>query len=160
MTPARTNKLLLQRCLSPEGYSLFEILLALGIVAVLLGITVPLISTSWTASPTEEISRAVEKTVQAAHLLAVQTGEARRLKITESGLIGAGGIPSAQFPKGWKLQLLRFTENRFRKPQRDEYWEFNGAGICDPLELRVASKQDSIVLKFDPLTASLLTDEN
>lgn len=160
MTPARTNNRLSRRGSTSQAYTLFEILLALGIVAVLLGITVPLISTSWTCSPTEEISRAVEKTVQAAHLAAVQTGEARRLKLTDSAIIGAEGIPSAQLPKGWKLQLLRFTENRFRKPLRNEYWEFNGAGICDPLELRIASKQDSIVLKFDPLTASILTDEN
>ena len=159
-TPARANKRL-PRQGSPLGaYTLFEILLALGIVAVLLGIAVPLITTSWTPSPTEESARNVERTVQAAHAVTIQSGEARRLKLTDSALIGGDGIPSTQLPKGWKLQLLRFTENRFRKPLRNEYWEFNSAGICDPLELRIASKQDSIVLKFDPLTASILTDEN
>ena len=57
------------------------------------------------------------------------------------------------------MQVRRFTENRFRKPQKDEFWGFNGAGICDPLELRIFSKEESIVLKFDPLTALIVTDE-
>lgn len=160
MTRVKINKHFLQQCGSSGAYTLFEILLALGIVAVLLGVTVPLITSSWTISPTEQIVQAVEKTVQAVHSKAIETGEARRLKLTESGLLGSDGIPSTQLPKGWKLQLLRFTENRFRKPQRDEYWEFNGAGICNPLELRIANKDQSIVLKFDPLTALILTDEN
>ncbi|PAZ00152.1 MAG: hypothetical protein CAK90_06885 [Spartobacteria bacterium AMD-G4] len=127
---------------------------------MLLGVTVPLITSSWRTSPTEEIVQEIEKTVQAAHLKALETGEARRLKLEESGLLGGDGIPATQLPKGWKLQLMRFTENRFRKPQRDEYWEFNGAGICDPLTLRIANKDESLILKFDPLTASILTDEN
>lgn len=159
-TPARINKRFFQQERTSGAYTLFEVLLALGIIAVLLGVTVPLITSSWNYSPTEQIVQAVEKTVQTAHTKAIETGEARRIKLTESGLFGSDGIPATQLPKGWKLQLLRFTENRFRKPQRDEYWEFNGAGICDPLELRIASKDQSIVLKFDPLTASILTDEN
>jgi hypothetical protein len=77
----------------------------------------------------------------------------------ESGLVGEGGVSSATLPKGWKLQVRRFTENRFRKPHRDEFWGFNGAGICDPLELRLVGKEESIVLKFDPLTALIMSDE-
>jgi competence protein ComGC len=143
-----------------SGYTLFEILLALGIVAILLGTTVPLIMTSWQPSAAEEISQNIEKSVQAAHKKAVETGEARRLRILESGLTADSGLPSVNLPKGWKLQVRRFTESRYRKPQRDEYWNFNGAGICDPLELRLVSKQESIVLKFDPLTALLVVDDN
>ena len=160
MTQVKRNRPLIRQGHAQGAYTLFEVLLALGIIAVLLGVTVPLITSSWRTSPTEQIVQEIEKTVQAAHLKALETGEARRLKLADSGLRGGDGIPATQLPKGWKLQLMRFTENRFRKPQRDEYWEFNGAGICDPLALRIANKDESLILKFDPLTASILTDEN
>lgn len=160
MTPEKTSKISIPHPPGNGGYTLFEVLLALGIIAILLGVTVPLITNSWNPSPSEEIARTIEKSVQDAHKKAVETGEARRLRLGESGLVGEGGIASAPLPKGWKLQVRRFTENRFRKPQRDEFWGFNGAGICDPLELRLVSKEESIVLKFDPLTALIVTDEN
>jgi prepilin-type N-terminal cleavage/methylation domain-containing protein len=160
MTPEKTTKISIPHPPGNGGYTLFEVLLALGIIAILLGVTVPLITNSWNPSPSEEIARTIEKSVQDAHKKAVETGEARRLRLGESGLVGEGGIASAPLPKGWKLQVRRFTENRFRKPQRDEFWGFNGAGICDPLELRLVSKEESIVLKFDPLTALIVTDEN
>lgn len=159
MTPERTNKFPIPRAPENGGYTLFEVLLALGIIAILLGVTVPLITNSWNPSPSEEIARAIEKSVQDAHKKAIETGESRSLRLSESGLVGEGGISSAPLPKGWKLQVRRFTENRFRKPSRDEFWGFNGAGICDPLELRLVSKEESIVLKFDPLTAQIVTDE-
>lgn len=160
MTPEKTTKISIPHPPGNGGYTLFEVLLALGIIAILLGVTVPLITNSWNPSPSEEIARTIEKSVQDAHKKALETGEARRLRLGESGLVGEGGIASAQLPKGWKLQVRRFTENRFRKPQRDEFWGFNGAGICDPLELRIVGKEESIVLKFDPLTALIVTDEN
>jgi type II secretory pathway pseudopilin PulG len=159
MTPEKISKLLARRPRREGGYTLFEVLLALGIIAILLGLTVPLITNSWSASPSEEIAQTIEKCVQEAHNKAVETGEARRLRLSESGLVGENGMASAPLPKGWTLQVRRFTENRFRKPQRDEFWGFNGSGICDPLELRLASKDESIVLKFDPLTALIITDE-
>jgi competence protein ComGC len=158
-TPGKINSVSIPRASKHGAYTLFEVLLALGIIAILLGVTVPLITNSWSNSPSEGIAQAIEKSAQAAHRKAIETGEARQLRLTESSLIGDADIPTAQLPKGWKLQLRRFTENRFRKPQRDEFWGFNGAGICDPLELRISSKDESIVLKFDPLTALIVTDE-
>jgi competence protein ComGC len=158
-TQGKINNAAIPRPSKHGAYTLFEVLLALGIIAILLGVTVPLITNLWSSSPSEGIAQAIEKTAQAAHTKSIETGEARQLRLTESGLVGDAGIPSAQLPKGWKLQVRRFTENRFRKPQRDEFWVFNGAGICDPLELRISSKEDSIVLKFDPLTALIVTDE-
>ena len=151
-TPARIKK-----AESDRGYTLFEILLALGIVAVLLGISVPLLMDSFRESEAETVSKLVEKAVQAAHFDALETGEAKRLVLDEKGLISnAPGIPNAELPKGWKLQVRRFTETRFRRPERGEFWEFNGAGICEPVALKLAGEEESMVLEFDPLTAQVL----
>ena len=151
-TPAR-----IKTAESDRGYTLFEILLALGIVAVLLGISVPLLMDSFRESEAETVSKLVEKAVQAAHSAALETGEAKRLVLDEKGLISnAPGIPNAELPKGWKLQVRRFTETRFRRPERGEFWEFNGAGICEPVALKLAGEEESMVLEFDPLTAQVL----
>ena len=151
-TPAR-----IKTAESDRGYTLFEILLALGIVAVLLGISVPLLMDSFRETEAETVSKLVEKAVQAAHSDALETGEAKRLVLDEKGLISnAPGIPNAELPKGWKLQVRRFTETRFRRPERGEFWEFNGAGICEPVALKLAGEEESMVLEFDPLTAQVL----
>ena len=151
-TPAR-----IEAAGAARGYTLFEILLALGIVAVLLGISVPLVTDSFRESEAERISKLVEQTVQAAHSSALETGEAKRLGIDARGLVsGSPGIPAAELPKGWKLQVRRFTETRFRRPERGEFWEFNGAGICEPIALKLTGDEESVVLAFDPLTAQVL----
>lgn len=151
-TPARTEN---RR--RATGYTLFEILLALGIVAVLLGIAVPMVSNSFQESEAEIVSKLVEQTVKATHNAALETGEAKLLGLDERGLVSRSpGIPGAELPKGWKLQVRRFTETRFRRPERGETWEINGAGICEPISLKLSGEEESVVLQFDPLTAQVL----
>lgn len=151
-TPARTER----RRRAP-GYTLFEILLALGIVAVLLGIAVPMVSNSFQESEAESVSKLVEQTVKATHSAALETGEAKLLGLDDRGLVSRSpGIPGAELPKGWKLQVRRFTETRFRRPERGETWEINGAGICEPITLKLSGEEESVVLQFVPLTAQVL----
>jgi hypothetical protein len=59
-------------------------------------------------------------------------------------------------PEGWKLQVRRFSETRFRRPERGEFWEFNGAGICEPITLKLVGEEESTTLQFDPLTGEVL----
>ena len=151
-TPAR-----IERRRTARGYTLFEILLALAIVAVLIGISVPLVTDSFRESAAESISKLIEKTVKAAHSAALEKGEAKRLGLDDHGLVSKSSeIPGAELPKGWKLQVRRFTETRFRRPERGEFWEFNGAGISEPLALKLTREKESLVLQFDPLTAQVL----
>jgi prepilin-type N-terminal cleavage/methylation domain-containing protein len=146
---------------SPRGYTLFEILLALGIVAILLGVTVPMIISSYGETATEEIARQLQSAATSAQTAAIQTGEARRLRVTERGLLSSGSSTSlAELPKGWKLQIQRMTESKFRKPEKLEYWEFNSVGICEPVSFRIMKGTESLVVKFDPLTALIVTDND
>ena len=146
---------------SPRGYTLFEILLALGIVAILLGVTVPMIISSYGDNAVEEIAGQLQSAVTAAQSAAIDSGEARRLRVTEKGLLSIGSsTPSAELPKGWKLQIQRLTEIKFRKPEKTEYWEFNSVGICEPVSFRIGKAGESLVVKFDPLTALIVTDND
>ena len=143
------------------GFTLFEILLALGIVAVLLGVTVPMIVSSYGESAIEGVARQLQSAATSAQSAAINSGEARRLLVTERGLLsGSDLIQSAELPKGWKLQIQRLTESKFRKPEKGEYWEFNSAGICEPFSLRVGKGGESLIVKFDPLTALIVTDND
>lgn len=141
-----------------KAYTLFEILLALGIVAVLLGITVPMVVSSFGTSDSDDVMGGLQKTALAARASAFESGEARRLQVTPSGLASkVSSIPSAELPAGWKLQIQRLAENRFRKPDKQEFWEFNGAGISEPLAFRLSNKEgESLIVRFDPLTALIL----
>jgi len=139
------------------GFTLFEILLALGILAVLLGVTVPMVAESFGENPVESMTARIEDSVQAARASALESGESRRLGLDERGLVSLSpSIPHAEMPEGWKLQVRRFTETRFRRPERGEFWEFNGAGICEPLALRLVGEEDSETLQFDALTGQVL----
>ncbi len=146
---------------SPRGFTLFEILLALGIVAILLAVTVPMIISSYGDNAVEEIAGQLQSAVTAAQSAAINSGEARRLRVTEKGLLSIGSsTPSAELPKGWKLQIQRLTESKFRKPEKTEYWEFNSVGICEPVSFRIGKAGESLVVKFDPLTALIVTDND
>jgi len=146
---------------SPRGYTLFEILLALGIVAILLGVTVPMVISSYGDNAVEEIAGQLQSAVTATQSAAIDSGEARRLRVTENGLLSIGSsTPSAELPKGWKLQIQRLTEIKFRKPEKTEYWEFNSVGICEPVSFRIGKAGESLVVKFDPLTALIVTDND
>ena len=142
----------------PAGYTLFEILLTLGIIAIALGVTTPLVMNSLSSSPVEEVVAEIQDVATATHRDAVGSGEARRIRVTAEGIQGMDGRV-ALLPEGWELQVRRFGETGFRKPGEAEFWEFNAAGICEPLDLLLADGEDSMLLSFDPLTGEALSDE-
>ena len=141
------------------AYTLLEVLLALGVVAVLLGITVPFIADSFGKSPGEETADAMAKAVQSVRNSALEKGEARQFAVFENGLQPESDPDKAVWlPKGWKLEIRRMTESKFRKPARNERWSFNGAGICEPVTFKLRGPKETVELLFDPLTG-LVIDE-
>jgi type II secretory pathway pseudopilin PulG len=159
MTPERTTKHIFLRSSKCVGYTLFEILLALGIVAVVLGVTIPMLMNSFGATESEQITQSIEKLAQETRRSAEEKGETLRLQIRETGIYAGKGFTSFDLPREWRLKIKRFTDNRFRKPEKLEFWEFNSAGICDPIEIQLVNQNTSFVLQFDPLTA-LIVENN
>ena len=140
-----------------EAYSLLEVLLALGVIAVLLGITIPHFAESFGKSPGEEAADAIAVTVQGVRNSALEKGEARQIAIFENG-IRMDPANAAWLPKGWKLEIRRMTESKFRKPAKREVWTFNGAGICEPVTFKLHGPKESIEIPFDPLTGLVLEE--
>ena len=144
---------------SRGGYTLLEVLLALGVVAVLLGIAVPYIADSFGKTPGEETADAMAKAVQGVRNSALEKGEARQFAIFENGLQPEiDSVKAAWLPAGWKLEIRRMTESKFRKPAKKEMWLFNGAGICEPVTFKLRGPKETIEILFDPLTG-LVIDE-
>ncbi|MFA7234601.1 MAG: hypothetical protein WC076_10870 [Terrimicrobiaceae bacterium] len=140
-----------------EAYTLLEVLLALGVVAVLLGITIPYFADSFGKTPGEEASEEIAKAVQGVRNSALEKGETRQMGISENGL-QIDPVKAVKLPAGWKLEIRRMTESKFRKPAKKEMWSFNGAGICEPVTIKLHGPKESIELLFDPLTG-LVIDE-
>ncbi len=141
------------------GYTLLEILLALGVIAVLMGITVPYLADSFGKSAAEEMGDQLAAVVKMVRASALEQGEARRIAIQDNGLFPEiDSIPPVKLAKGWKLEVLRMTENRFRRPEKHEYWGFNSAGICEPLSLKIRSGRESLEMAFDPLTGAIVEE--
>jgi len=143
-----------------RGYTLFEIVIVLSIIAVLMGTAVPFLSETFGNTPGEEIADDIANAVQSVHSHAVEKSEARRIAIQENGLFAdIESVPPVRLPKGWKLAIRRMTESRFRKPEKNEFWGFNSAGICEPLTLRISDGKESQEMTFDPLTGLVVEEQ-
>lgn len=144
---------------SSRAYTLLEVLLALGLVAVLLGITIPYFADSLGKTPGEEASDEMAKAVLQIHNSAVETGEARRIALFENGIEPElDTVKAVRLPSGWKMEIRRMTESRFRKPAKNETWTFNSAGICEPLTVKIHGGKESLEMTFDPLTGQVVNE--
>lgn len=146
MAPPKTN----------PAYTLLEVLLALGVIAVLMGIAVPFLSQSFGKSQGDQLADEIAAAASAARSGAINESEARRIQLLEAGLASPSG--SVRLPKGWRLEVRRLTESKFRKPEKNEFWTFNSAGICEPLTLRLSGGNEVIEMSFDPLTGLVLEE--
>jgi len=141
------------------AYTLLEVLLALGVAAVLLGISIPYFADSLGKTPGEEAADAMAKAVQGLRNSALEKGEARQFAVYENGIQPEiDSVDAVWLPKGWKLEIRRMTESKFRKPAKRETWTFNGAGICEPVTFKLRGPKETVELLFDPLTG-LVIDE-
>lgn len=142
-----------------SAYTLLEVLLALGLAAVLIGISIPYVADSFRKTPGEEASDEMAKTVLMVRNSAVEKGEARQIALFENGIEPQiDSVKAVRLPAGWKLELRRMTESRFHKPSKREVWTFNSAGICEPLTLRIHGGKESVEMTFDALTGQVLNE--
>ncbi len=144
---------------SARAYPLLEVLLAIGVIAVLLGITIPQFAQSFAKSPGEEAADAMALAVREVRASAVEKGESRQILILTNGIEPAmESVPAVRLPQGWRLGIRRMTESKFRKPEKKEKWSFNGAGISEPITFELRGPDTTMELAFDPLTGLVLDE--
>jgi len=135
-----------------EAFTLLEIMIALALVAVLLTIAIPYMKDSFGQSQSDHISEAITTLVQETRAAAMKAHESRYLDFNDASF-------RQLFPAGWKFQLERISDQKFHDPNSGERWEFNGEGICDSLSLKIQGPDQTLTLKFDPITGEITHDE-
>lgn len=135
------------------GFTLLEIIIALVLVAILVSASVPFLFDSFAASAGERAMEAITLKARETRAEAMEKGEPRRLNITSTGL---DGVP---LPEGWTLEVQGLNDSRFHEPTRNQVWEFNPAGICEPLSIRISQGDRQLTATFDALTGQPVPDE-
>lgn len=126
--------------LAPRAFTLLEVIVAMSIGLIVLGVSVLSISGVQDENRLRRQATDIEETVREALFEAVSTQRPVRLAL--DGGLGGDGV----------VQVRRFGERKFREARRGEFWEFSPTGICEPIEVRVESALGEIELAFDPLT--------
>ena len=147
---ASTNKrpatLLVQRCGRRAAFTLIEVIMAMTIILLVIGVAVLSISGVRDEDKLRRAASVIETTARQNLLQALNSQQTVRMELSASAF-GA----SDEF--NGMLQVRRVGEKVFRKPRRGEAWEFSPTGICEPIEVRISGPAGQIEMGFDPLTA-------
>ena len=135
------------------GFTLLEIIIALTLVAILVGASLPYLYDSYATSAGERSMEDITSLTQETRRQAMENGEMRFLKISSKGL------GDRELPDGWVLEIKGLNDSKFHPPARDQRWEFSSAGICEPLSLRLTHGDRQLVTSFDALTGQPIHDE-
>ena len=130
-----------QRMRARAAFTLIEVCIAMTIAMLILGVAVLGISGVQDEQKLRESASMIESTARDSLLKAVAEHRPVQIDIA-GGIQGAGGM----------VEVRRYGEKSFRKPDAGEFWEFSPTGICEPIELRVTSASGVIEMGFDPLT--------
>ena len=126
--------------LAPRAFTLLEVIVAMSIGLIVLGVSVLSISGVQDENRLRRQATDIEGTVREALFEAVTTQRPVRLAL-DGGLGGEGAV-----------FVRRYGEAKFREARQGEFWEFSPTGICEPIEVRLVSALGEIELAFDPLT--------
>jgi prepilin-type N-terminal cleavage/methylation domain-containing protein len=128
------------------GFTLLEIIVAMSITLLIIGIATVSISGVRAEDKLRRAAAMIETTARQNMQQALNSQQTVRMELT------AGAFGTSDEFSGM-LQVRRVGEKVYRKPARGEAWEFSPSGICEPIEVRIIGPAGLIEIGFDPLTA-------
>lgn len=140
-----------------KGFTLLEIILAVGIGVIFMGGAVVLLSTTFEDPELRDTSKLLRDAARSARETALISG-ARQIVRLESYPGGGQGVNGQSIPEGVRMEIWRpgYRQDEWR-PAGDPLlgpaeWEFTGGGLVEPIRVKLVDGENQEILAFNALT--------
>ena len=144
-----------------QGFTLLEIMLAVGIGVVFMGGAAVFLSSTGGDRDLESARKLLEEKAGQAREKALSTGRAQRV------LLGKGGVDGSAFENGVEMLIVtprdRFKgRNGWKTPVtedgKDYPWLFTGGGLVEPVRVLLKHNENEEQFSFSALTGESVTE--
>ena len=140
-----------------SGFTLLEVMLAVGIGVVFMGGAVVFLSSTGGDKDLAKARRMLEDQAGQARENALRFGREQRV------VLNAKGIGGEVFPDGIEMGLitpqdLALGRRGWGKPQ-DYSWLFTGSGLVEPIRVRLRHDNNTEQFSFGALTGETMTEK-
>jgi len=137
------------------GFTLLEIILAVGIGVIFMGGAVVFLSTTGGDRELQESRKMLEVEAGAARERALGTGREQRIRLD------ARAVAGEEFPGDVELDLvtpqdLAGSRRDWAKPENYQ-WLVTGGGLVEPIRVRLRHGENRDVFEFNALTGESVT---
>jgi type II secretory pathway pseudopilin PulG len=144
-----------------RAFTLLEVTIAILIAMVVLGVGVISLKGVDREAKIRRVASHLELSARTAMRESLLRKQALCIRFGPDGFTGASSSGKANWkrlPKGGIVEIRRWGESRWRKPQAGEAWWFRPGQPCEPLAVRLTLNEGRYEMTFDPLTASVLEE--
>ena len=144
------------RGIGKGGFTLLEIMLAVGIAVVFMGGAVVFLSSTGGDRDLESARKILEERAGQAREKALSTGRAQRV------VLGAGGVDGSAFDNGVEMLIVTPLDrskgrNGWKTPE-DYPWLFTGGGLVEPIRVLLKHNENEEQFSFSALTGESVTE--
>jgi prepilin-type N-terminal cleavage/methylation domain-containing protein len=144
------------KVLGKKGYTLLEIMLAVGIGVVFMGGAAVFLSSTGGDRELESTRKILEEKAGQAREKALSTGRAQRV------VLGGRGVDGRPFENGVEMMIVtpldRSKGKSGWKTPEDYQWLFTGGGLVEPLRVLLKHKENEEQFSFSALTGESVTE--
>ena len=139
-----------------RGFTLLEIMLAVGIGVVFMGGAAVFLSSTGGDRDLESARKLLEERAGQAREKALSTGRAQRV------VLGAGGVDGSAFDNGVEMLIVTPLDrskgrNGWKTPE-DYEWLFTGGGVVEPIRVLLKHEENEEQFSFSALTGESVTE--
>ena len=139
-----------------KGFTLLEIMLAVGIGVVFMGGAAVFLSSTGGDRDLESARKLLEERAGQAREKALSTGRAQRV------VLGAGGVDGSAFENGVEMLIVTPLDrskgrNGWKTPE-DYEWLFTGGGVVEPIRVLLKHEENEEQFSFSALTGESVTE--
>ncbi len=150
------------RLIGPSrAFTLLEVTIAILIAMLIMGVGVMSLKGVDREAKIRRVANQLELNARTAMRESLLRKRALCIRFAPDGFAGAsstGALSWKRLPKGGGLEIRRWGESSWRKPQRGECWWFRPGQPCEPLAVRITLNEGRYEMTFDPLTASVVEE--